>query len=183
MPSRIAVITTSYPKDEADASGHFVQAEVSRLTSAGAHVEVFVPRGPAFGWPGVAARIRQHPARALGVPVALAKISKAFRAADPFERTIAHFAIPSAFPLALSARHRGALEIVSHGGDVRLLVALPRAIRRAAVGAMVERAEIWRFPSESLGCELAASLDEGARRALERIARVVPPAFDMPDIT
>ncbi len=180
---RIAVISTSYPRDESDASGHWVRAEVRQLERSGAHVTVFVPRGAAFGWPGVAARVRERPARALGIPLALVQLARGLRAAGPFDRTIAHFAIPSALPLALSARHRGELEIVSHGGDVRLLAALPRAARRMAVGSMLQHARIWRFPSESLMRELVTVLHPEQARVLGRIARVVPPALEMPDIS
>ncbi|WP_394826423.1 glycosyltransferase [Pendulispora albinea] len=179
---RIAVLTTSYPESHDDASGHFVHAEVQELTHGGASVEVFVPRGAAFGWPGVAARIREQPLRALSIPVAMAHLARRLRAAGPFDRTIAHFAIPSALPLAQVARQGGALEIVSHGGDVRLLRALPHPVRRAAVDAMLRRAQCWRFASDSLRADLASSLPADQARALDRIARVVPPSFHMPEI-
>ncbi|WP_394832521.1 glycosyltransferase family 4 protein [Pendulispora rubella] len=179
--TRVAIVTTSYPRDDDDASGHFVRAEVDQLRRAGATVEVFVPRGPAFGWPGVAARLRERPWRATGVPFEMARMARALRAAGRFDRTIAHFVVPSAL-LALSAKHRGGLELVSHGGDVRLLVALPGAVRRYAVRAMLQHAQLWRFPSEALLGDLASALGHEERRALGTIARVVPPPFEMPEI-
>src|SRR5690349_18724601 len=64
--STIWVITTSYPVDEGDPSGHFVQAEVRELELAGHSVTVLKPRaGGAFGWPGAATRLRSGPWRAL----------------------------------------------------------------------------------------------------------------------
>jgi len=178
---RVAIVTTSYPCDENDASGHFVRAEVNHLRRAGAEVEVFVPRGPAFGWPGVAARLRERPWRAGALPLELARLARALRAAGRFDRTIAHFALPSALPLAFALKERGTLEIVSHGGDVRLLVALPRAVRRHAVRAMLRHARVWRFPSESLRSALASALEPAERSALDAIACIVPPPFEMPD--
>ncbi|WP_394843078.1 glycosyltransferase family 4 protein [Pendulispora brunnea] len=179
--TRVAIVTTSYPRNDDDASGHFVRAEVEQLRRAGATVEVFVPRGPAFGWPGVAARLRERPWRAIAVPFAMAQIAGALRAAGRFDRTIAHFVVPSGL-LALSAKHRGELELVSHGGDVRLLVALPGAVRRHAVRAMLRHARVWRFPSEALRRDLSSALDQEEQRALEPIARVVAPPFEMPAI-
>ena len=61
---RVAVVTTSYPSNERDPSGHFVESEVKELERSGAEVTVIKPtEGGAFGWPGVAARIRERPWR------------------------------------------------------------------------------------------------------------------------
>ena len=65
---RVAVVTTSYPDFPGDPSGHFVQAEVSTLKDAGHDVEVIAPKaGGAFGWPGIAARVKAFPPRLLEV--------------------------------------------------------------------------------------------------------------------
>ena len=82
LSERVAVISSSYPREPGDASGHFVAAEVKRLLRAGHDVSVFVPgAGPsesdgarmhwiadsgAFGWPGALARSEGESATARG---------------------------------------------------------------------------------------------------------------------
>ena len=64
---RIALVTTSFPADEGDPSGHFVRAEARELERAGHEVIVVTPpAGGAFGWPGVAARLAENPVRIVG---------------------------------------------------------------------------------------------------------------------
>lgn len=182
---RVAVVTTSYPRDEEDPAGHFVRAEVRALERAGAEVQVFAPGGPAFGWPGAAARIRARWSRAAAVPAAVASWSLRYRraaATRPFDRTVAHWVVPSAAPIALTLprMRRGALELVSHGADVRLLLGLPRAARGALVASLARSADAWRFPSTSLLATLEEGLSPRASSMLTRLARIVPPALDLP---
>ncbi|MBL8741628.1 MAG: hypothetical protein JNK04_11060, partial [Myxococcales bacterium] len=84
--ARVAIVTTSFPRSAGDASGHFVLSHARALARNGEHVTVLAagdaPRadlelrssaidvrwlggGDAFGWPGVAARIAERPARLL----------------------------------------------------------------------------------------------------------------------
>lgn len=180
---RVAVVTTSYPASDGDPSGHFVQAEVRDLERAGHDVVVLRPEvGGAFGWPGAAARVRERPWRALDAAGWTARAIADLRAARP-ERVVAHWCVPSAFPIALAGSSADAeLEIVSHGGDVRLLAATPGAARRAIVRRLLARATRWRFVSASLEDDLARTLDDGLRAALSRVAVVGASPIAMIDV-
>ena len=152
-------------------------------------MSVVAPRpGGAFGWPGAPARIRERPARAWEAAswIATARRSLASLRAD---RVVAHWAIPSAFPIARPPRGIFAasvpqgLEIVSHGGDVRLLRALPAIVRRRIVCSLAFAASPWSFVSRELLEDLTASLDAPTRAALERVARIRPAPIELPDVS
>lgn len=177
-PMRIAVVTTSYPTHDGDPSGHFVETEVAELKKAGHDVRVLRPAaGGAFGWPGVAVRIKEHPLRAFEASAWVAKASVELRLMRP-DRVIAHWAVPCAFPIALSAGP--ALEVVSHGGDVRLLSRAPG--RDRIVRSILDRASAWRFVSEELREALAASLPLEVALRLRAESQIVPSALDVPDV-
>lgn len=179
---RIAVITTSYPEHDGDPSGHFVESEVNALRAAGNLVRVVRPRaGGAFGWPGAPARLRAEPWRVGEAAGWVVRALLEVRSHAP-DRIVAHWAVPSAFPIALATRVDAPLEIVSHGGDVRLLRQLPRRVRGPLVARLTARASAWRFVSEELRASLAEALDAGERDALARIAIVQPSALDVPDV-
>jgi teichuronic acid biosynthesis glycosyltransferase TuaC len=178
--TRVAVVTTSYPRDEDDPSGHFVRAEVRALERAGVEVEVFAPGGPAFGWPGVIARVRERWWRSAAVVPAVATWQARYAMrARRFDKTIAHWVVPSGLPIALSGAYQE-LELVSHGADVRLLVGAPRLLRERAVNILTRAATTWRFPSDALLEALDASLARPLRARVSRVARVVAPALDLP---
>lgn len=175
---RIAVVTTSYPESLGDPSGHFVLAEVTARRNEGHDVEVISPRpGGAFGWPGVVARVRAFPLRALSA-ARFVHHARILVERGGFDRVIAHWALPSAMPIAMSCR--SPLEIVSHGGDVRLLAGMPGPLREAAVTALAERADVWRFVSDSLLESLTKRLSQDTAAKLGRVATVVPPPLDLP---
>lgn len=180
---RIAVVTTSYPSYEGDPSGHFVQAEVERLRGAGHEVRVLRPAsGGAFGWPGAPARLRERPLRALEAGGWIGRAALGLTRFAP-GRIIAHWCVPSAFPVATLAKTPGAeLEVVSHGGDVRLLCALPAPARRAIVRPVLARAGRWRFVSEELRSALEHALGAEDARLLRERSVVVPAAIDVPDV-
>ncbi len=177
---RIAVISTSYPDREGDPSGHFVQTEVHELERAGHHVVVLRPiPGGAFGWPGVAARVREKPWRALEAAAWVARATRDLRRANP-DRVIAHWAVPSGLPVAIGAMAllprgtRPDLELVSHGADVRLLRALPPRVRELLVAELVAHASRWRFVSAALVDDLAARLPEALADELRQKMIVEP---------
>ena len=177
------MVTTSYPSDDGDASGHFVKAEVTELEREGVHVTVVRPRpGGAFGWPGAASRLRQSPVRLFEVAGWMMRAAAQVRAAEP-DRIVAHWSIPSAWPVVALARATHVpLEIVSHGGDVRLLAALPDRLRIALVSRMVARATTWRFVSESLRDHLAVALPPALAGALLTMATIAPSPLAMLDV-
>ncbi|HVH46325.1 MAG TPA: glycosyltransferase family 4 protein [Labilithrix sp.] len=187
---RIAVVTTSYPTHDGDPSGHFVETEAAELEREGHHVLVVRPEpGGAFGWPGAPTRIRERPSRAFEATAWMARAAIDLRRFAP-ERIIAHWCIPSAFPIVLgtagfSAVRTGGgadLEVVSHGGDVRLLCALPARVRTRIVRALLRRATRWRFVSEELLTALASSLAPEDAQLLRATAEVVPGALEIPDV-
>lgn len=179
---RVAVVTTSYPSGERDPSGHFVQAEVAELERAGHEVAVVTPDpGGAFGWPGAAARLRARPWRALEAGAWIARAAASLRRARP-ERVIAHWSVPCAWPIALTGAPGADLEVVSHGGDVRLLIGMPSAVRGRIVRAIAARASRWRFVSTRLLDELAGACSDADAVALRRVAIVAPSMLAMIDV-
>jgi glycosyltransferase involved in cell wall biosynthesis len=179
---RIALVTTSWPGGDGDAAGHFVRAEARALERAGHEVRVIAPTpGGAFGWPGVAARLREKPWRTIDAARWITR-ARAQVAALPVERVVAHWAVPCAWPVGIAARAAARVEVVSHGGDVRLLLALPGRVRARIVLVVAARAETWRFVSASLRDALLDGLDASARARVERIAVVQAAAIEMPDV-
>lgn len=178
---RIVLVTTSYPAHEGDPSGHFVQAEARELERQGHEVRVVTPPGGgAFGWPGFAARVREKPWRLLDAMRWMARAASQLER-EPAERIVAHWAVPCAWPVA-SGRRDAELAVVSHGADVRLLVALPSPIRERLVRSIAERATEWRFVSTALREQLLGSLRR-SRDSLERVATVRAPRLELPAVS
>lgn len=166
MSERIAVISTSYPSQRGDAAGHFVHSEVKRLLAAGHEVHVFAPgsAGPAsdgatlhwladrgaFGWPGALTRLKERPARWLGVGEFCLRARAALRRHAPFTRLQAHFLAPCAWPLALCAEPSTELELIGHGSDVRLFCRLPSPLRTRIARAWLARGARLRVTSAEL---------------------------------
>jgi teichuronic acid biosynthesis glycosyltransferase TuaC len=179
---RIAVVTTSWPRFEGDPCGHFVAADTRALAqrseAEGRAVEVVViaAEGAAFGWPGLAARIKESPLRLFGAGAWVARARRQV-AEGNFDAVVAHWALPSAWPISMAPGPR--LEVVSHGGDVRLLVQLPSAPRAHLVGRIAARAERWRFVSQSLADVLLQAVPSPLAREVSRIAHVAPSAIDL----
>lgn len=176
-------MTTSYPSHDGDPAGHFVKAEVLELEATGHRVTVVTPRaGGAFGWPGAAFRLRERPWRAFESAAWMVRATAQVRASGA-QKIIAHWSVPSAFPVVTSAGLDNVpLEVVSHGGDIRLLAASPRAIRHDVVRRLLRRATTWRFVSEALLDKLACSLDETEQRALLAMSIVAPSPLAMIDV-
>lgn len=187
---RIAVVTTSYPSYDGDPSGHFVQTEVAELERSGHEVRVIRPKaGGAFGWPGAPTRIREQPLRIFEATAWTLAANVQLRRFRP-DRIIAHWSIPSALPVALGLPRRSAdsnhgvdLDIVSHGGDVRLLCVLPQRVRTKLVRTLVARVRRWRFVSEELRVALESKLDADDATALRAVSEIVPGALDVPDVS
>jgi glycosyltransferase involved in cell wall biosynthesis len=177
---RIAIVTTSWPSTEGDPDGHFVRAHARWLEREGHAVTVVAPaKGGAFGAPGVAARVARRPWRALD---ALRWTLEARRqvARLGVDRVVAHWCLPCGWPIATASTAE--IELVSHGGDVRLLLAMPGAARRACVRRLAARASRWTFVSHALFEGLAAALDARTRAGMKRIARVEAARIDLPDV-
>jgi teichuronic acid biosynthesis glycosyltransferase TuaC len=177
-------VTTSYPSSPDDWAGHFVREEVLELASAGLDVTVLTPRVgamSAFGSPGAVARVVAFPPRILSAATWALREARELRRGR-FDRIIAHWAVPSAWPIAL-AETGATLEVVSHGGDVRMLIAMPAPIRAAVVSAIVARADVWRFVSSELLGEIVSATSSGLAARLRAMAIVRAPALRMVDVS
>ncbi len=174
------MLATSYPENEGDPSGHFVQTEIRKLEAEGHIVTVIAGRGSAFGWPGTLARLRERPWRAA---VALRWAVSATRQLRTHEidHAIAHWAVPCGFPIVLASLHeRATLELVSHGADVRLLLRLPAPLREHIVNVLAERAAAWRFVSTSLMQSLCDVLKSETAAKVRSIAHIAPAPIELP---
>lgn len=194
MTERIALVTTSYPHFDGDASGHFVETEARLLADAGAAVTVIAPRaagrgqhdsehrglievlrvdaGDAFGWPGALSKIRQRPRRLLSAAGFAVRARALLQTAGPFDRVIAHWLVPCGVPIAVGHR---ALEIVVHGSDARLVLGLPAPARRALARRLLAAGARLRVVSHELRDALAAGLSS----ELARDAEVRPSPIDL----
>jgi len=188
---RIAVITTSYPSDADDGAGHFVRAEVLRLAADGHAVTVIAPRAErsetnlgvrvlglphfgAFGAPGALWRLRARPDRWVGILLFVMTTRGALRRLGPFDRTCAHFMLPSFWPIG--ARMAGELEVVIHGSDLRLFERLPRWLRKRVLRTKPGVNRSFRCVSHELARRLAALFDADACPLI----RVEPSPIDVP---
>jgi glycosyltransferase involved in cell wall biosynthesis len=188
---RVLVVTSSYPRDAGDPSGHFVRTEARALVASGHEVVVVCPRegprdagvrvqaaggGAAFGWPGVAARLREAPWRAPLIATFVARARRVVRRAA-CDRLIAHWLVPSAWPIADGVDVP--TEIVLHGADVRLLASVP-ALAHVLVRRSLGRGARFRFVAEALRARLAAVLTPELRSALAASSLVEPALVDVP---
>jgi glycosyltransferase involved in cell wall biosynthesis len=106
-----------------------------------------------FGWPGARARLAAAPWRAIGGVRFILEARRALAALGTLDQVIAHWIVPCAFPISLGTR--APVEVVAHGSDVELLVALPPAARRHVLGSLLAQGARFRFVSEALRARLA----------------------------
>jgi glycosyltransferase involved in cell wall biosynthesis len=178
---RIVVVTTSWPAHDGDPSGHFVRTQAREVARGVHELSVLTPKtGGAFGWPGVAARLGSNPVRALEAMWWVTTARRKLARLDA-DLVIAHWALPCGWPIAAHPTAR--LEVHSHGGDVRLLGALPAMARKAIVRKLALRASSWTFASSELLAQLLRGVDTDNRRRVERIACVHAPPIELPDVS
>lgn len=162
--ARVAFVTTSYPRYGGDPSGHFVELEATARALRGDTVIVLAPgtrRAPnenvavvglpgasAFGWPGALARLRERPLLTLAATAFVASACRRLRALGTFDEIVAHWLLPSGFPIGVFGN--GPLEVVLHGSDVRVFRRLPRPARTAIVDRLLARDARFRFVSSKL---------------------------------
>lgn len=159
------------------AAGHDVTviAPGSATTAGGMSPRVLRVNGRGlFGPPGALARVRTNPLRARGALVFTLEARRLLQSHGPFDRVIAHWLIPCAWPIAIGVARE--LEAVAHGSDVRLLCALPGPLRRHVVRGLVRAGVTVRCVSESLRQELIA----GTTPALRALTRVEPSPIRIP---
>jgi glycosyltransferase involved in cell wall biosynthesis len=192
---RIVILTTSYPRDRRDPSGHFVETEAKMLASEGHEVNVVAPgaaqlspdRGTPesgvtvwrvgarrlFGLPGALPRIRQNPLRALELGWFMPRVRRRLRQLGPIDRVVAHFLVPCGYPLALGVARE--LDVVLHGSDVRIVLAMPAPFRTRLARALLAEGASFRFVSSDLRVRFLARLDERERARVRAASRVELP--------
>lgn len=166
---RVAVVTTSYPRDATDVAGHFVARQVEAVRAAGVDVDVVSPAsfahfGIAYGG-GIAQNLRAQPWRLALVPAFLAAFAQAARrVARDADVVHAHW-----IPSAIAARATGKPYVLEvWGTDVELARRLPQLARPLVRGARIVIA------ASSFLAREAESL--GARRVVH-----VPYIVDVPE--
>ncbi len=166
---RVAVLTTSYPRDETDIAGAFVRDAVQHLRAAGVEVKVVSPAGfrdfgIAYG-DGIVANLRANPARAALLPAFLASYAQAARrAARGADLVHAHW-LPSGFA-ALATGLPYVLQ--AWGTDVELATRAPWLFR-----PVVERAQVVVAPSKAVA-------DAVTRLGASEV-RVIGSGVELPD--
>ena len=198
---RIAVITTSFPRSPDDPAGHFVRSSALALAAQGHEIHVVAPGGSPlakpeadgpltihhagggslFAWPGAIARLREAPWRVFASGVFAAGTIGRLASIGTIDRAIAHWIVPCAVPLAVSAT-RAPLSVFAHGADVRLLLHAPRDARERVIAALLARDAQITFAAASLRDALERSIAPRLAAALVAHAHVEPPAIDVPDV-
>jgi glycosyltransferase involved in cell wall biosynthesis len=165
---RVVVVTTSYPRDGADAAGAFVRDAVEAVRARGVGVEVVSPAsirhyGIAYG-DGIPQNLRRAPWKAPFVPLFVGGLAWATRrAARRADLVHAHW-----LPSAVAAAAAGKPYVVQlWGTDVELGRRAPRP-----AGAVLKRARLVLCASTALA-QAAAEL--GAREV-----RLVPAGVEIP---
>jgi glycosyltransferase involved in cell wall biosynthesis len=166
---KVVVLTTSYPRDERDVAGNFVETAVRGVRELGVDVDVVSPAafrhfGIAYGG-GIAQNLRAAPWRACLLPAFLAGYARAARsAARDADLVHAHW-IPSAVA-ALATGKPYVLQV--WGTDVELARHAPALAR-----PLVRRAH----------AVIAASpyLADEARALGAREVHVIPPGVELPE--
>lgn len=108
-----------------------------------------------FGPPGALARLREQPLRAMGGLEFCARARLWLEREGPFDRVIAHWLLPCAWPIA--AGLSCPVEAVAHGSDVRLLARAPALLRRHITRLWLDRGVAIRVVSNELRELLLAS--------------------------
>jgi len=140
---RVLVITTSFPRHQADFAGRFLADAVERIRARGVDVELLAPGrgysdfGLAYG-AGMSRNIRRRP---WAVPPLLASMTRAARRAARTADVIHAHWLPTGLPAALAGKpfvltlHGTDIELARHGHGVARQI-----VRRAAVVIGVSQA-------------------------------------------
>ncbi len=167
---RVLVVTSSWPRTGDEIAGTFVRSDALVRQRAGACVSVAAPRGPGiarageglkihdvahgglFGSPGAMSRFSSAPWRIAGLGVFACEL-RAIVAREQPTQVVAHWLVPIGG--IASVISDVPLEVIAHGGDVRLLEAAPRSLARTYMHWLCDRAERVRVVSAALATRLA----------------------------
>jgi teichuronic acid biosynthesis glycosyltransferase TuaC len=117
-----------------------------------------VPSRGLFGPPGALVRLRENPLRALGALELGLRARWLLHRLGPFDEIVAHWLIPSAWPIACSLP--GRIEVVVHGSDARLMARLPAVLRRHIARRLLDAGARVRCVSEHVQSRLVAAAPE-----------------------
>ncbi|MEY4510560.1 MAG: hypothetical protein RLZZ450_2682 [Pseudomonadota bacterium] len=199
----IGLLTTSFPRAEDDAAGHFVLGFARALAARGHRLEVLAPEphearyeappqhdGIAVHWvpywsrrglqrtfygAGVLDNVRRDPLSALGLAPFVASLAReAYRRAPGWDAVITHWALPCALIAGELPGTRPHLAVL-HSADVFVLERLPTArLRRLLATRIGTRARALLFSSRELRRRYLALLDPLVRAELSARAHVCP---------
>ncbi len=166
---KVAVLTTSYPREPGDPAGNFVADAVERLRGRGVEVEVVSPAsfrhfGIAYG-AGVVGNLRREPWRAALLPAMLGSFSLAARRASR-DADLVHAHWLPAGAVALTTGKPFVVQL--WGTDVELARRAPSLARR-----VLRRARLVICASNALA--------DSARELGAREVRVIPSGVDVPE--
>lgn len=162
------------------------EARIERAHAGSAGAEApFVRVHPAggeqlFGFPGAVARAKENPLRLAGALAFAEGARRRMRAIGAIDRVIAHWIVPSAWPLLAGVD--APIDLVSHGADVRMLVKMPAPLREAIVRSLLDRGARFQFVATHLLDALAGSVRGEIADRLRSASRVEPAPIDLPDV-
>ena len=166
---KVAVLTTSYPREPGDPAGNFVADAVERVRARGVEVEVVSPAsfrhfGIAYG-AGVVGNLRREPWRAALLPAMLGSFSLAARRASR-DADLVHAHWLPAGAVALTTGKPFVVQL--WGTDVELARRAKSLARR-----VLRRARLVICASNALA--------DSARELGVRDVRVIPSGVDVPE--
>ena len=166
---KVAVLTTSYPREPGDPAGNFVADAVERVRERGVEVEVVSPAsfrhfGIAYG-AGVVGNLRREPWRAALLPAMLGSFSLAARRASR-DADLVHAHWLPAGAVALTTGKPFVVQL--WGTDVELARRATSLARR-----VLRRARLVICASNALA--------DSARELGAREVRVIPSGVDVPE--
>jgi len=166
---KVAVLTTSYPREPGDPAGNFVADAVERVRARGVEVEVVSPAsfrhfGIAYG-AGVVGNLRREPWRAALLPAMLGSFSLAARRASR-DADLVHAHWLPAGAVALTTGKPFVVQL--WGTDVELARRAKSLSRR-----VLRRARLVICASNALA--------DSARELGAREVRVIPSGVDVPE--
>ncbi|HVN59787.1 MAG TPA: glycosyltransferase family 4 protein [Gaiellaceae bacterium] len=166
---KVAVLTTSYPRNPGDAAGRFIADAVERVRARGVEVEVVSPisfehHGIAYG-SGVIGNLRQRPVLALYLPSMQRNFRRAARAAARDADLIHAHWLPSG-GVAMSLGKPYVVQV--WGTDLELARRLPLLAK-----PILRRAQLVIAASNALA--------EDAARLGAREVHVIPTGVDVPE--
>lgn len=132
-----------------------------------------------FGWPGALANAKTNPLLLAHVVPFVMAARREMHLVGRVDRVIGHWIIPAGVPLLWD--HPAPLELVAHGADVRLLCALPGALRGAMMARLLDRQTRFRFVATTLRQTLADALPTNIAERLLAASYIEPAAIEVPD--